>query len=70
MSVLFIMVPVALIIVGAAVSAFVIIARAGQYDDVDTPAYRMLEDDDGLSTHRKSFQTNAKPPLGSSKRRT
>ena len=46
MSVLYIMVPAALLIAGAAVMAFVRAARSGQYDDLDTPACRMLSDDD------------------------
>lgn len=46
MSVLFIVVPLALIVVLAAVVAYIWSARAGQYDDLDTPAVRMLHDDD------------------------
>jgi cbb3-type cytochrome oxidase maturation protein len=47
MSVLFIVVPLALIIVLIAVVAYVWSARNGQFDDLDTPAVRMLHDDDG-----------------------
>lgn len=46
MSVLFIVVPLALIVVLAAVVAYVWSARGGQFDDLDTPAVRMLHDDD------------------------
>lgn len=46
MSVLFIVVPLALIVVLAAVAAYVWSARGGQFDDLDTPAVRMLHDDD------------------------
>lgn len=46
MSVLYIMLPAALLIAGAAVLAFIRAARAGQYDDLDTPACRMLLEDD------------------------
>jgi len=46
MSVLFIVVPLALFVVLAAVVAYIWSARAGQYDDLDTPAVRMLHDDD------------------------
>ena len=46
MSVLFIVVPLALTVVLAAVVAYIWSARAGQYDDLDTPAVRMLHDDD------------------------
>jgi cbb3-type cytochrome oxidase maturation protein len=46
MSVLYVMLPVALLIAGAAVLAFIRAVRAGQYDDLDTPALRMLVEDD------------------------
>ncbi len=46
MSVLYIVVPLALLVVGAAVGAFVWAAHRGQFDDLDTPAVRMLHDDD------------------------
>jgi cbb3-type cytochrome oxidase maturation protein len=46
MSVLFIMLPVALLIAGTAILAFARAAKSGQYDDLDTPACRMLMDDD------------------------
>ncbi len=45
MSVLYIVLPLALVIVGGAVVAFVWSARSGQFDDMDTPAVRMLHDD-------------------------
>ena len=46
MSVLFIVVPLALFVVLAAVAAYIWSARQGQFDDLDTPAVRMLHDDD------------------------
>lgn len=46
MSVLYIMLPAALAIAAAAVIAFVRAAQSGQYDDLDTPPYRVLLDDD------------------------
>jgi cbb3-type cytochrome oxidase maturation protein len=45
-SVLFLILPLALCIVLAAVVAFVWAARRGQFDDLETPALRMLHDDD------------------------
>lgn len=45
MSVVYIVLPLALVVVGIAVFAFVWSARSGQYDDMDTPAVRMLHDD-------------------------
>jgi cbb3-type cytochrome oxidase maturation protein len=44
MSVIYLVVPLALIIVGGAVLAFVWSAKSGQYDDLETPAVRMLHD--------------------------
>jgi cbb3-type cytochrome oxidase maturation protein len=45
-SVLEIVVPLALLIVGAALVAFAWAASRGQFDDMTTPAVRMLFDDD------------------------
>ena len=45
MSVIFIVVPLATLIVLVAVIAFVYSARRGQFDDLDTPRARMLYDD-------------------------
>ncbi len=45
MSVLYVMVPAALLLGGVALAAFIWAARRGQYDDVDTPPHRMLHDD-------------------------
>ncbi|MFN8579973.1 MAG: cbb3-type cytochrome oxidase assembly protein CcoS [Gemmatimonadaceae bacterium] len=46
MSVIFIVLPLALVIVGGAVAAYVWAAKRGQFDDLDTPALRMLHDDE------------------------
>ena len=46
MSVLFIVLPLALIVVGIAVWAFVWASHRGQFDDLDTPAVRVLHDDE------------------------
>ena len=45
MDVLFIVVPLALVFVGFALGAFVWAARRGQFDDLETPALRVLSDD-------------------------
>ena len=46
MSVMYIVLPLALVIVAGAVAAFIWSARSGQMDDLDTPAVRVLHDDD------------------------
>jgi cbb3-type cytochrome oxidase maturation protein len=45
MSVLFIVLPLALLIVGSAVAGFVWSVRTGQLDDLETPAVRVLHDE-------------------------
>lgn len=45
MSVLYLVVPLAIVIVGVAVLAYVWATGSGQMDDLDTPAIRMLHDD-------------------------
>jgi len=45
MSVLFVVIPIALLASAAAVGAFVWAVRRGQLDDLTTPAYRILEGD-------------------------
>ena len=47
MTVLYIILPLALLIVFIAVAAFVWAARRGQFDDLETPAMRALHDDPG-----------------------
>ena len=45
MSILYVVLPLALIVVGAAVWAYVWAAGSGQFDDLDTPPLRVLHDD-------------------------
>ena len=47
MSVIYVLLPVALALAAAALWAFIHAVRSGQYDDLDSPAVRMLMDDDG-----------------------
>jgi len=46
MSVIYIVLPLALVIAAVAIVAFVWATRTGQFDDLDTPAVRMLHDDE------------------------
>lgn len=52
MSILYLILPLALILAGVAVGAFVWTVRSGQLDDVDTPPRRILFDDGALETWR------------------
>ncbi len=44
MSVLFVVLPLAFLVAAAMVLAFLWAVRSGQYDDVETPAVRILHD--------------------------
>ncbi len=43
---LFFLVPVTLLLVGIAVAVFFWAMRSGQFDDLDSPAWRILHDDE------------------------
>jgi cbb3-type cytochrome oxidase maturation protein len=45
MTIIYIVLPLALLVVGVALWAFVWSAKSGQFDDLETPAIRMVHDD-------------------------
>jgi len=53
MSIVFVLVPVALIVAGAAVAAYAWAAKRGQFDDLETPAMRILHDDEAAEPPRE-----------------
>jgi cbb3-type cytochrome oxidase maturation protein len=56
MTVLFVVLPLALLASAVAVAAFVWASQSGQLDDLTTPAYRALEDDDTPRTCRADIE--------------
>ncbi|MDH3491579.1 MAG: cbb3-type cytochrome oxidase assembly protein CcoS [Gammaproteobacteria bacterium] len=46
MTVLYILIPLGLLLLGGAVWAFFWAVGSGQFDDLDTPAVRVIMDDD------------------------
>ena len=46
MSILYVLIPLALLLLGLAVWAFFWAVGSGQFDDLDTPAMRVVMDDD------------------------
>lgn len=46
MSVIYVLVPAAAALAAAGVAAFIWAVRRGQFDDMETPAVRILHDDD------------------------
>ena len=53
MSIIYLVLPLALLVVLIGVAAFVWATRRGQYDDLDTPAVRMLHDDPPITSGRQ-----------------
>jgi cbb3-type cytochrome oxidase maturation protein len=45
-SVLYVVLPIALVLLAGAIAAYAWAARRGQFDDLTTPAIRALHDDD------------------------
>ncbi len=45
MNILFVLVPVSLLLVGAAIYAFFWAVDNGQFDDLDTPAFTAIEEE-------------------------
>ena len=45
MNAMFLLIPLSLVLVGLAVAAFFWAVHTGQFDDLDSPAWRMLMDD-------------------------
>lgn len=46
MDILFVAIPIALLVAGIFIAAFLWGVRSGQWDDLDTPAVRMLFEED------------------------
>lgn len=46
MTIVYVLIPLGLLVLGVAVWAFFWAVRSGQFDDLDTPAWRILMDDD------------------------
>ncbi len=53
MSVIFIVLPIAILMAAAAVGAFLWCVKQGQYDDVDTPAYRVIHEQESQDSGKK-----------------
>jgi len=54
MNILMVMVPIAIMLAAVAVYAFAWAIRTGQYEDTETPAMRMLWDDEDEQVKQKN----------------
>lgn len=46
MEILYLLIPLALLLAGLIIAAFIWAVRSGQFDDLEGPAHRILMDDD------------------------
>jgi cbb3-type cytochrome oxidase maturation protein len=60
-SIFYLVLPLALLLVLAAVLAFVWAARRGQFDDLETPALRILPDDEAAGKPSRRADHPATP---------
>ena len=60
METIFVLLPLALLIAAIAVGFFIWAARTGQFDDLDTPAVRILFDDDEPRRLHETSASDAK----------
>lgn len=60
MSVIFIILPLAVIMAGIATFAFITSVRRGQYDDLDSPPWRMLFSDDDRPGDSSAREQNSR----------
>ncbi|MBY4599945.1 cbb3-type cytochrome oxidase assembly protein CcoS [bacterium BD-1] len=61
MNILLALIPISLLLLGAAIWAFLWAVRGGQFDDLDTPALDMLRDDDRPAPPRAAAPPPARP---------
>jgi len=56
MQVLIIIIPLALIIAIAFIASFIFAVKKGQLDDLDTPKFKMLIDDEKILKHKRGLK--------------
>lgn len=62
MEMVFIILPLALLVAGASLAAFIWAARSGQFDDLETPSRRLLFDDVPVEDEKPSSEEKARKP--------
>lgn len=59
MSILYLLIPLGLLLLGVAVWAFFWAVGSGQFDDLDTPAWSVVMDDDKAPGKRRAANDSA-----------
>lgn len=62
MNIIFLLIPLGLVLLLAAVVAFFWAVRSGQFDDLETPAWRILLDDDRSPPPEAADDRSGDPP--------
>jgi len=60
MTILYLLIPLGLLLLGLAVAAFFWATRSGQFDDLDSPAWSVVMDDDRAPGNNSSHSSRAK----------
>jgi len=60
MTIIYLLIPLGLVVLVLAVGAFFWAVRSGQFDDMETPAWRILLDDDSAPPEEKIIKNNKK----------
>jgi cbb3-type cytochrome oxidase maturation protein len=66
-AVMYVLLPAALLFAVAAVLVFAWAARSGQFDDLDTPAMRILGEDEEAATHSSQGHADGDAATGASR---
>jgi cbb3-type cytochrome oxidase maturation protein len=62
MSIIFLILPITLLLSAGAVAAFAWATQSGQFDDLETPAIRLLHDEPAASAKCDENAVDALPP--------
>jgi cbb3-type cytochrome oxidase maturation protein len=54
MEIIYLLIPLSIILVGLIIAGFFWAVNSGQFDDLEGPAYRILQDQDELDKRRES----------------
>lgn len=60
MEIIYILIPLSLVLVAVIVGFVVWAVRSGQFEDLERPAYRILDDDDNIIESNRSSMTGSR----------
>jgi len=61
MDIIYILVPLSIVLLGIAITIFFWAVRAGQFDDLESPAHKILFDDDEVPNVRNKQADDTSP---------